>query len=286
MSEETLLKSEPVEEQNGAEIKIEDTPVEEKVSESGEFAVPEKYKDAKWAKNIGSTEDMFNQMENLQRMLGGEKIALPKDDADVEQWDKIYEVMGRPDKVDGYKMPEVELPEGLEVKPEEFDGFSKVAHELGLGQKQYEGILKHYIDTQKDSYQTSAEQIAAESAESQRALQAEWGDSMGSRINQATALVKQMGSDELLSKISQSGLGRDAEFIKLMATVSDAFMEDNPRSEGRSLVLTGTDKAKSEIQKKKDDPGFMKRYMNSDEAGHKAAVEEMQRLYKIATHEK
>ena len=286
MSEETLLKAEPVEELHEGEIKTEVQPVEEPVSESGEFSIPDKFKDAKWAQNLKSTDDMFNQMENLQRMLGGEKIALPKGDDDVEQWDKVYEQLGRPDKVDGYKFPEVELPDGLEVNPEDFGGFSKVAHQLGLSQKQYQGILSHYIDTQKDSYQTSTDQIAAESAESQRALRAEWGDKMGSRINQATALVKQMGSDELLAKIAQSGLGRDAEFIKLMATVSDAFVEDNPRAEGKSIVLAGADKAQVEIQKKKDDPAFMKRYMSGDEPGHKAAVEEMNRLYKIAHDQK
>ena len=49
------------------------------------------------------------------KRLAGEKLRIPKDD-NPDEWGKIYSALGRPEKPDGYKQPELELPEGVEFQ--------------------------------------------------------------------------------------------------------------------------------------------------------------------------
>jgi hypothetical protein len=246
------------------------------------FSIPDQYKGEAWALNIKSTEDLFDQFANAQRMIGVEKLPAPKEDWTPEQWNEFYGRLGRPGKPDEYQLPAVEMPEGLKPEADQFKAFFEKAHASGLTQNQVQEVVGYYLEDMKNAHQSAVSQAQTEVRETQEALQAEWGEKTEGKVSTAMELVKQVGSDGLLAAINNSGLGRNAEFIKFLAAVSEPFAEDNPRSPGRSLVLGGSGKAQQEIAQLKTDSDFMKAYTDRLHPGHKEAVDRMFNLQQIA----
>src|SRR6478752_2033034 len=81
-------------------------------------------------KNYESPEAMAAAHRGLEKLLGSEKVPLPKDDADTEGWERVYKAIGRPDAPEGY---------GLEKLEGGDEGFAKqmagLLFEAGVGQK-------------------------------------------------------------------------------------------------------------------------------------------------------
>jgi len=240
-----------------------------------EFTIPDQYKEKPWALNIKSHDDMWSQMENAQKVIGADRMPTPKEDWTPEQWGEHYEKLGRPSTPEEYKLDGIELPEGLPADNDGFKEFFKSAHESGLSQKQASEVVKFYMDDLNNANQQAISQAQLEVQECNESLRKEWGDKMQGNVDRSLDMVKQIGEPSLLDAINNSGLGRNPAFIKFLATMSENYGEDNPRSGGKSVVFGGAGHAVQEIAKLKLDSNFMKAYMNRSEPGHDAAVARM-----------
>ena len=50
---------------------------------------------------------------SLEKLLGHEKVPIPKDVNDVEGWNRFSKAMGIPDKAEGYGLADAQVPEDL-----------------------------------------------------------------------------------------------------------------------------------------------------------------------------
>lgn len=94
--------------------------------------------------------DLAKAYAELQRTIGADKIALPKDGA----WDDAArERLGIPKEADGYKLKRPEnLPPGM-TYDEDFERATlPVAHNLGLTPAQLQGLLDFYSAYAIDAY--------------------------------------------------------------------------------------------------------------------------------------
>ena len=85
-------------------------------------------------------------------MIGQDKVVVPNNNSTDDQWNEVYDKLGRPESADKYQ---------LDVKSDvvPFDesaikSFTENAHKLGLNNKQAQGILEYY----KNSMEGSAQQ--------------------------------------------------------------------------------------------------------------------------------
>lgn len=91
-------------------------------------------------------------------------MVIPKDDTDEAGWNAVYGKLGRPDKPDGYKVPDQIKDDPLVTE------FSTHAHKLGLTARQYEETMKWVVE-RTTARQTETEQAReAEFAKASDAL--------------------------------------------------------------------------------------------------------------------
>src|SRR5262245_22827259 len=90
-------------------------------------------------KDFKGVGDLAKSYVERGKLVGMEKLALPKDDAAPADWDPVFKRLGRPEKAEGYKFGEVTLKH---IKTEDqstqklVNDFRTNAHSLGLSQKQ------------------------------------------------------------------------------------------------------------------------------------------------------
>ena len=102
--------------------------------------LPEKIRGEAAFKDIKNLEGLADSYYNAQKMIGVPKdqlLRLPTSDK-PEDWAPIYNRLGRPEKPADYKL---KIPEGFPPAEKAYvDSVTARAHELGLSQKQFDGM--------------------------------------------------------------------------------------------------------------------------------------------------
>ena len=90
---------------------------------------------------------------NATKMIGQDKLVIPNNNSTDDQWSEVYSKLGRPESADKYALDVnsevVNLDEGA------IKSFTENAHQLGLNNKQAQGILEFYKNNMEGSAQQS-----------------------------------------------------------------------------------------------------------------------------------
>ena len=178
---------------------------------------------------------------NATKMIGQDKIVIPTKNSGQEAWDEAYAKLGRPESADKYaldvKSEVVNLDEGA------IKSFTENAHQLGLNNKQAQGILEFYKNNMEGSAQQA--KIDTETAQSQaeQQLRQEWGRDFDGKVKQAGALAKANINPEVLDMTLSNGtrLGDHPEIIKGFAKIANMMSEDKIVSTESENVNTVAD---------------------------------------------
>ncbi len=172
-----------------------------------------------------SVETMAKSWQNAQRLIGADKIPMPTTDDD---WSGVYDRLGRPETAEGYEMPSVE---GVEINEEIQASFRGVAHELGLNQKQVEGIAQWEMQQGLAGGEQSQASKEAAFNESVTSLKAEWGDAFEQNTNIAVRAAGEFLSEsdtDFINSAEIDGvpLGNHPTFLKMFNNIGKAMMEN------------------------------------------------------------
>jgi hypothetical protein len=214
---------------------------------------------------------LANSYANLERMLGGEKVPVPKD-GDQEGWDRFYAAAGRPEAPDKYefKVPE-NLPEGFYDKDAE-SSFRTWAHQNGLNNRQAQALLDNYVTTTAAKYAEITKMQSAAKDEGIAALKREWGQSYDGNLQTAKAALKQFGDEHYLAWLDSSGAGNDPNMIRVWQKVGKALMGDT--------------QLKGEPQQQSRTPADINKAIEEHRAKHSAALyDKMHPEHKIRVDE-
>ena len=91
--------------------------------------LPDDLKGHQALENISDVGVLAKTMIHAQSMVGAEKIAVPGKWATDDDWDQVWNKLGRPEDATGY---ELDLGEGAEPDAEFIDSFRQAAHGAGL----------------------------------------------------------------------------------------------------------------------------------------------------------
>lgn len=162
---------------------------------AAEFALPESVKDNELFKDVKGPEDLANLAVDLHG--------------------QVPQVPGSPDS---YKFDD--LPEDLPFDEADHAAFRKAAHDLGITQQQFEGLMKFDIGRMG----AFAKQLEGKVAENMEALRKETGKTAEQIETEAKEVAKALGMEELAGRLD---LKADPTFVKAMLKIRSVISEDH-----------------------------------------------------------
>ena len=189
--------------------------------------IPEAYKDEKALQNFQDMDGFVKSYLHSQKLVGSDKIPIPNKYATDEDWNAVYEKLGKPKSPDGY---EYNLPKEAKLDDNSLKAFSTEAHKLGLLPKQAQGIINYYNDLANTSEQEANIKAEAGREEAEKNLRKEFGSTYNNRINAAKKLATStLGNEFLNNTLLQDGskLGDNPAVVKAFADLAAQMSEDN-----------------------------------------------------------
>lgn len=201
---------------------------EQQPSNSGKWydSLPEDIRSDQNITKFDSIEGLAKSHINAQRLIGVDKIPMPQTEDD---WNGVYDRLGRPETADSYQ---INAPEGVEIDATMQTEFKNVAHQLGLSQKQAEGLAAWQISQSSSMAQSQNQQsqLALESANN--SLKSEWGSAYEQNINFAARAASEfMGEsgEQFFNNTMIDGVpaGEHPVLIKMFHEVARGMMESD-----------------------------------------------------------
>lgn len=217
--------------------------------------------------------ELANGYRNLEKLLGGEKVPLPKGAEDKEGWARVYDALGRPKSADDYGLA---VPEG--GSPE----FAKAAagkfHELGLSKGQAEALVNWYNEQGQSRLGSEQQALAAKTEQDLQSLKGEWGGAYEENIELGRRAAREFGLDATKLEALEAAFGT-GEMLKLMSKIGRGLTEHNFEG-GRTATGFGMtpEAAKQRISALREDRDFTAKYLS----GNADARGEMEKLMKLA----
>lgn len=233
--------------------------------------LPEDIRGEPSLKNFTNSGDLAKSFIHAQRMVGMDKIPVPGKHSTEDDWQVIYDRLGRPSDPNEYSFEnssfQADDPGVIE--------FKKVAHAAGLNPSQANKIMQFYDGLQQSSAETVTANEQKIREESELELRKDFGLAFDRKVQQADDVFQKFFPNEMKDVKLANGnlLGNEPIFIKALAKLADNFSEDSMQSEN-DLTLTPDD-AQKEIDKLMS-PGTP--YWDKKHPGHQAAVEEVAML--------
>ncbi len=203
---------------------------------------------------------------NATRMIGQDKVAVPNENSTDDQWNEVYGKLGRPESADKYQL-EVQS-ETAPLDESAIKQFAENAHQLGLNNKQAQGILEFYKNSMEGSIQQARVDTETAQANAEQELRKEWGRSYDENIKKAGAIAKANMSEDILNMELKDGtrIGDHPSVIKGFASIANLMSEDKLVSTESENVDRGTD-YEAEISKlvnDRDGPYWNKAHPDHD----------------------
>ena len=220
--------------------------------------------------NIKDIEGLAKSYVHAQKMVGSDKIPVPNKYATEDDWNAVYEKLGRPKTADGYKF---DLPQDKQVDEVSLKEFSSQAHKLGLLPSQAQGMVKFYNEITAKSLQDADNKALAARETSTKELKQEWGQAFDQKVSQAATLAKSVGATELLDTNLADGtkLGDHPVMIKAFAELANKMGEDSIVQASGPTYLTP-----NQIEKQIGElTQTGSAYWDKNHTNHEAAVQEV-----------
>lgn len=226
--------------------------------------------------------EVFKSFKNAQTLIGGEKLAIPAGKLDTpENWQHVFNKLGRPQTADGYKLEVPKLPDGMKYDENFAKGFKEVSHYLGLLPWQVAGLHDFYNKAQVDAFSRFEAAEAKRAEETEDMLVKELGtrEKYDEYVKGADAALKRFGGDPQTVQAFVDKFGNDPLVVKVFGNVAKGMMEDAALRGDKTFNLMGEDAAGKlkDIQYNKSNPLY-DAYWKKDHPQHAYAVAEVTRL--------
>lgn len=235
-------------------------------------SLPEDLRAEKALESINDISGLAKSYIHAQKLVGADKIPVPNKHATDEDWQAVYNKLGRPDSPDKY---EFNLGETT-VDQNAMKAFKEAAHRNGLLPKQAEGIIKFYDEMTNNmltDLNTKAEQGRMNA---EQELKKEWGAAYNQKLQAVQAASQKYLSSDFAHLTLSDGtkIGDHPAFVKAFAAIASDLGEDQVISGNGPQYLTPAeiDKQVRELQA----PGSA--YWQKNHPNHAAAVQDVQDL--------
>ena len=216
---------------------------------------------------------------SLEKLLGHEKVPIPKDANDVEGWNRFSKAMGIPDKAEAYGLPDAKIPESMKGMTLDKNKFAEIAHAHKLTPAQAKGLWETYTRENIQSYDTAMKDHQKKIIDTVNTLKGKWGDTYETNVELGQMVINKFSDDQETNDYITSVLSQDPKGIAFLAKIGDQFAENKMGDFQMKRFSLGPEQAVEEIAKIKSDPNHP--YMNpkATAAEHQRAVDYVNGLY-------
>lgn len=202
-------------------------------------------------------EGLAKSYVNLEKQFGADKIVIPKD-GDADGWAKAYDALGRPKDASAYDFKPVQLPEGMEYDKALEDKFRPVAHNLGLNQKQAQGMRDWFAANQAEIFTATTAEQAQAREQATNELKRELGSAYEGTQKAAEAALLEYAGKDAVEAMKKNGMINDPFMIRVFGKI------------GRTTL--GEDKLKASGVTAEDAPEQLQAKITKFRAEHSAAL--------------
>ena len=262
-----------------------DTPVSpttetQPVAKTWKEAISEEFRNDPNIEKFTEIDALAKSYINATQMIGKDKVAVPNKNSTDDQWNEVYDKLGRPESAEKYSLNA--KSEVVPIDDNAIKQFAENAHQLGLNNKQAQGILEFYKNNMEGMAHQAKVDTETAQAQSTQELRQEWGREFDTNIKKAGALAKANMNPEILDMQLKDGmrLGDHPEIIKGFAKIAGMMSEDKIVSTESENVSSNTDVETeiSEIMNNKDGP-----YWNRSHPDHDKMVQQVYTLREMLT---
>jgi hypothetical protein len=139
-----------------------------------------------WNTPTGLPKALEGYFEMEKQYRSGDKVMLPKDDADKAGYDTLYNRLGRPESPDKYAFPEG-------VDPEQVKTLAPKLHELGISQKQAQALAQLDLDRAMAHAEMERSRVVNDQNQADQQLKQEWGDKYNENVEFARRAMRGLG---------------------------------------------------------------------------------------------
>lgn len=209
---------------------------------------------------------------NLEKLLGGEKLPMPKGADDAEGWNRVFDALGRPKSAEEYKLPVPEGDPGTFAK-----AAGEVFHKTGITQTQAATIAEWWNGQTAAAVEAQKAESAAKAQQDLTTLRTEWGGAYDENVEMGRRAAREFGMDHAKLATIENALGT-GEMLKFMARVGRGLAEPSfaTGNGGQTFGMT-PQAAQSRINDLRNDPAWASKYLKGD-ADARAEMTRLQAL--------
>jgi hypothetical protein len=255
--------------QTTTEAPVQETQIEQAVptvAKSWKEAIPEDLRNDPNISKFTELEALAKSYVNATRMIGQDKVAVPNNNSTDDQWNEVYDKLGRPESPDKYQLDA--KSDVVPLDESAIKSFAENAHQLGLNNKQAQGILEFYKNSMEGSAQQNQVDMETAQANAEQELRKEWGRAYEDNIKKAGAVAKANMDANILDMQLKDGtrLGDHPAIIKGFANIANLMSEDKLVSTESENVSQGIDYDAeiSKIVNDRDGPYWNKAHPDHD----------------------
>lgn len=216
---------------------------------------------------------------NQAKMIGGDKIVVPAGKLDTEEnWNQVYDKLGRPKDVSGYKLERPQLPEGMKLDENLEKAFVAECHKNGILPKQAAAIYKLWNDTQINEFngyvKNAKENVEKALTELQKEFKSK--DEYDTHVKLANNLLYAFGGSKETIDGFIDRYQNDPFIIKVLGNAAKVMTEDSMKLGIKRFELDAND-VKTQLDSimlNTADP-LNKAYWDKSDPKHKDAVDKV-----------
>lgn len=218
---------------------------------------------------------------NLEKLLGHEKVPIPKDDNDEAAWSVFRKAMGIPDKAEAYGLADADIPPELKGMAFDKGKFAEVVHAHKLTDSQAKGLWGAYTDMVKATYQQSLKDHKTAMDGLANTLRSEMGDTYDTQMGLVEKVIKSFSSEKETEDFVLTALSKDPRGIKFLAKIGSQFAENKVGDFKYDKFSLAPEDAKNEIAKIMGDPKHPYNDPKATPQDHSRAVDYVNSLQAI-----
>ena len=215
---------------------------------------------------------------NLEKLLGHEKVPLPKGPQDEAGRAAFNKAIGVPDAPGGYNLPDAKLPESMAKLSFNKDSFQGIVHKYGLSPAQASGLWNEYTNMSGNIYASHMKDFETTLNKNINTLRAEWGDAYAGNIELGEMVIAKFSDDQEMGDFLTATLSKHPAGMKFLAKIGNQFSENKIGEFKYKRFALTPEEAGNEISRIKADPNHAYNSEKASQKDHDQAVEHVNRL--------
>ena len=184
---------------------------------------------------------------SLEKLLGHEKVPIPKGPDDAEGWNRFSKAMGVPDKAEAYGLPDAQIPESLKGMTFDKQKFAETVHAFKLTPGQAKGLWEAYTNMTKEAYSQAMKDHEAKMTQVVNQLRGEWGDAYETNVDLGQLVINKFASDKEAQDFVTASLMKHPNGVKFLSKIGSQFAENKIGEFGYTRFSLTPEQAQGEI---------------------------------------